>query len=333
MKKVKNIVAKRVAPKKAVSKKAAPKKAVSRKAAPKKAVSRKAAPKKAVSRKAAPKKAVSRKAAPKKAVSRKAAPKKAVSRKAAPKKAVSKKATRLFRRPRRRRLFQRRPHRKVSKKAAPKKAVSRKAAPKKATLKKTIAPETTNVKKLPLGSAEKVASWTKKREMSKEAQQRFKELLERATKQGYLTTAEIHDHLPDEISSDEEAERTVHGVLKDIGIAVYDAPPAEEEILIRRSEVTSDDIEEQTEAALSTVAGFGRTTDPVRIYMREMSAARLLKHGEEIEIARKIESGLRSIMQVIAKCPSIIEQIIELEEKIKNEEVKVGDIIDGFFPG
>jgi RNA polymerase primary sigma factor len=143
--------------------------------------------------------------------------------------------------------------------------------------------------------------------------QKLKTLIKLGKERGFLTYAEINDHLPDNIV-DPEAIEGIIGTFNDMGIAVYEHAPDAETLLLSDNvaTVTSDDeAEAAAEAALSTVdSDFGRTTDPVRMYMREMGSVELLTREGEIEIAKRIEDGLKDMIQAISACPVTIAEII-----------------------
>lgn len=149
---------------------------------------------------------------------------------------------------------------------------------------------------------------------------------------GYLTNAEINDHLPENIFEPEAIEAII-STFNDMGIAVYEQAPDAESLLLTDNvaTVTSDDeVEAGAEVALLTVnADFGRTTDPVRMYMREMGARDLLTRAGEIEIAKRIEGGQNDMIQAISACPITIAEIIATAEKIANDEIKIEEIVDG----
>lgn len=161
----------------------------------------------------------------------------------------------------------------------------------------------------------------------------MKALIKLGKDQGYLTHAEINDSLPDDMVEG-DAFDTMVSAFADMGIQVYDHAPDAETLLMADNVPTAsndDDTEEEAEAALSTVdSEFGRTTDPVRMYMREMGTVDLLTKLQEIEIAKRIEEGQREMMTAISASPSIIQQIRELVEKIRSETIPVTDIVDGF---
>jgi RNA polymerase primary sigma factor len=160
---------------------------------------------------------------------------------------------------------------------------------------------------------------------------KLKQLIVLGKERGYLTYAEINDHLPDDILDAEQIEGVI-SMINDMGIQVYDEAPDAEQLLMSEAtpNVAAEDVDEEAEAAASTLdSEFGRTTDPVRMYMREMGSVELLTREGEIEIAKRIEEGLRHMMQAVSACPMTISQILELAEKIEKDESKIDDVVDG----
>ncbi len=159
---------------------------------------------------------------------------------------------------------------------------------------------------------------------------RLKQLITLGKDRGYLTYAEINDHLPDDLV-DAEAIESVVGMITDMGIKVFDEAPAAEELIIQETaSAVTDDVAEEAEQAISQLDNeFGRTTDPVRMYMREMGTVELLTREGEIEIAKRIEDGLKHMVQAISACPMTIAEILELATKIEKDEAQVDDIVDG----
>ncbi|MBS0309467.1 MAG: RNA polymerase sigma factor RpoD, partial [Proteobacteria bacterium] len=149
---------------------------------------------------------------------------------------------------------------------------------------------------------------------------------------GFLTYAEINDHLPENIV-DPEAIEGIIGTFNDMGIAVYEQAPDAETLLLSdsvASAASDDDAEAAAEAALSTVdSDFGRTTDPVRMYMREMGSVELLTREGEIEIAKRIEDGLKDMIQAISACPTTIAEILAAADRTAKDEAKIDEIVDG----
>jgi RNA polymerase primary sigma factor len=161
---------------------------------------------------------------------------------------------------------------------------------------------------------------------------RLKTLIMLGKERGYLTYAEVNDHLPDEMLDAEQIEGII-SMINDMGIQVYDEAPDAEALLMNETtaQVADEDVVEEAEQALSSVdSEFGRTTDPVRMYMREMGSVELLTREGEIEIAKRIEEGLKHMVQAISSCPMTIQQILNLAEQIKRDEIRVDELVDGF---
>ena len=161
----------------------------------------------------------------------------------------------------------------------------------------------------------------------------LKALLKLGKTRGYLTHGEISDHLPDKLV-DVETMQVVISMLNDMGVAVYENTPDTETLLLNQNgptAATEEEAEEEAEAALSTVdSEFGRTTDPVRMYMREMGTVELLTREGEIEIAKRIEGGLMAMMEAISASPATIDVILQLGEDIRSDKVVITTIVDGF---
>ena len=160
---------------------------------------------------------------------------------------------------------------------------------------------------------------------------RLKTLIILGKDRGYLTYAEINDHLPDDMLDAEQIEGVV-GMINDMGIQVYDEAPDAEVLLMSDAApaVADEDVVAEAEAALSTVdSEFGRTTDPVRMYMREMGTVELLTREGEIEIAKRIEDGLKHMVQAISACPTTLEQILSLVDKVERDEIRIDEFVDG----
>ncbi|MDR0716993.1 MAG: RNA polymerase sigma factor RpoD [Azoarcus sp.] len=159
----------------------------------------------------------------------------------------------------------------------------------------------------------------------------LKTLITLGKERGYLTYAEISDHLPDDVADAEQIEDII-STFNNLGIQVYDAAPATEDLLMTdnvASPVDEDVAEEEAEQALSTVdSEFGRTTDPVRMYMREMGTVELLTREGEIEIAKRIEEGLKHMVQAISACPTTIAEMLETAAKITRDEMRIDEIVD-----
>ncbi len=162
---------------------------------------------------------------------------------------------------------------------------------------------------------------------------RLKNLIVLGKERGYLTYAEINDHLPDDMLDAEQIEGIV-AMINDMGINVYDEAPDAETLLMAENTpaVADEDVVEEAEQALSTVdSEFGRTTDPVRMYMREMGSVELLTREGEIEIAKRIEDGLKHMIQAISACPTTIAEILAMAEKVERDEMRIDELIDGLI--
>ena len=161
----------------------------------------------------------------------------------------------------------------------------------------------------------------------------FVALIKLGRTRGYLTHGEISDHLPGKLV-DAETLEVVISMLNDMGVAVYEQTPDAETLLLNNNVATAAteaEAEEEAEAALSTVdSEFGRTTDPVRMYMREMGTVELLTREGEIEIAKRIEGGLMAMMEAISGSPATIAEILRLGEEIREGKVVITTIVDGF---
>ncbi len=163
--------------------------------------------------------------------------------------------------------------------------------------------------------------------------QRLKTLIKLGKTRGYLTHGEISDHLPDKLI-DAETLEVVIATLNDLGVAVYEQTPDAESLIITDNAPTGsteEEAEEAAEAALSTVdSEFGRTTDPVRMYMREMGTVELLTREGEIEIAKRIEGGLMAMMLAISASPATIAEILRMAAEIREGKVVISTVVDGF---
>ena len=166
-----------------------------------------------------------------------------------------------------------------------------------------------------------------------ERRTRLKSLIVLGKERGYLTYAEINDHLPDEIQESEQIEGIV-SMINDMGIMVYEQAPDAEALLMADvpPPVTDEEAAEEAEQALATVdSEFGRTTDPVRMYMREMGTVDLLTREGEIEIAKRIEDGLKHMVQAIAACPTTITELLAMVDKVEANELSVDEVVDGLI--
>ena len=163
--------------------------------------------------------------------------------------------------------------------------------------------------------------------------QQLKDLIARGKEQGYLTYAEVNDHLPNGIVDPEQIEDIVN-MINDMGIAVHEKAPDAESLLLSDTAVSNDDDDaaEEAEAALASVdAEFGRTTDPVRMYMREMGTVELLTRQGEIEIAKRIEDGLNQVKYHMAHFPPTLERMLEVYDAVASGETRMQDFVVGFI--
>ncbi|MDR5761909.1 MULTISPECIES: RNA polymerase sigma factor RpoD [unclassified Caballeronia] len=163
---------------------------------------------------------------------------------------------------------------------------------------------------------------------------KLRALIKLGKERGFLTYGEINDHLPDNFTETEAIEGII-STFNDMGVAVYEQAPDAETLLLNDNapNASSDDeVEEEAEVALSTVdSEFGRTTDPVRMYMREMGTVELLTREGEIEIAKRIEDGLKHMVMAISACPTTIADILAMAERVQNEEIRVDELVDGLI--
>ncbi|WP_198243699.1 RNA polymerase sigma factor RpoD [methane-oxidizing endosymbiont of Gigantopelta aegis] len=164
-------------------------------------------------------------------------------------------------------------------------------------------------------------------------QSQLKQLIAKGKQQGYLTYTEVNDHLPGDIVDPEQIEEII-GMINDMGIQVHEVAPDEDAIISTDSAVTTDDDDAAAEvAALASVdAEFGRTTDPVRMYMREMGSVELLAREEELAIAKRIESGQRQIIESIARSGFIVDAFLQSFDDVQVEDsgVRLADMLTGF---
>lgn len=169
--------------------------------------------------------------------------------------------------------------------------------------------------------------------MNQEQQSRIKDLIAKGKEQGYLTYAEVNDHLPEDVVDPDQIEAVI-GTINDMGISVHETPPDADSLILSESSVdTNEDAVDEAAAALAAAdSEFGRTTDPVRMYMREMGTVELLTREGEIEIAKRIEDGLKQVQLALgshsASVASLLKQYALSQEE--EAEVKLSDIIVGF---
>ena len=167
--------------------------------------------------------------------------------------------------------------------------------------------------------------------MDKDQQSRLKELIAKGKEQGFLTYTEVNDHLPEGIVEPEQIEDIIR-MINDMGIKVHESAPAESNEILSDTETEPDeDAAEEAAAALASLdSEFGRTTDPVRMYMREMGTVELLTREGEIKIARRIENGLNQAMSSLARYPDTMRMIIARYDEVRAEEAKLTDLMVGF---
>merc|ERR1712224_319597 len=160
---------------------------------------------------------------------------------------------------------------------------------------------------------------------------RIAELIDKGREQGYLTYADVNDHLPEDISDPDQVDEII-GMINDLGLQVHETAPDADTLMLSESSDDQDDIAlEQAAEALAAVEITGRTTDPVRMYMREMGTVDLLTREGEIEIAKRIEEGMRDLLDSSVHYPGIVEHIIDFYEQVKNGEKKINDFLTGFL--
>ncbi|WP_411293548.1 RNA polymerase sigma factor RpoD [Thiohalobacter sp.] len=167
--------------------------------------------------------------------------------------------------------------------------------------------------------------------MNQDQQSQLKLLIAKGKEQGFLTYAEVNDHLPDDIVDPEQIEDIIN-MINDMGISVHEETPDADTLLLSGSGVPDEDAAEEAAAALASVdSEFGRTTDPVRMYMREMGTVELLTREGEIEIAKRIEDGLRQVLSAISVYPGSIATLLEEYAKVEAGDMRLSDLIVGFI--
>ncbi|HCX26147.1 MAG TPA: RNA polymerase sigma factor RpoD [Cellvibrionales bacterium] len=167
--------------------------------------------------------------------------------------------------------------------------------------------------------------------MSDEKQSRIKELITRGKEQGYLTYAEVNDHLPEDISDPDQVEDIIQ-MINDMGIKVFETAPDADELLLAENDSTDDIAAAEAAAALAAVeTEAGRTTDPVRMYMREMGTVELLTREGEIAIAKRIEEGIREMMAALACYPNAVNNILIEYALTETAEKKLSDVLIGYL--
>tara|TARA_Y100000766_G_scaffold29311_1_gene20333 strand:- start:42 stop:1847 length:1806 start_codon:yes stop_codon:yes gene_type:complete len=161
---------------------------------------------------------------------------------------------------------------------------------------------------------------------------RIAELIDKGREQGYLTYADVNDHLPEDISDPDQVDEII-GMINDLGLQVHETAPDADTLMLSESSDDQDDIAlEQAAEALAAVENeTGRTTDPVRMYMREMGTVDLLTREGEIEIAKRIEEGMRDLLDSSVNYPGIVEHILDFYEQVKSEDKKLSELLTGFL--
>lgn len=165
---------------------------------------------------------------------------------------------------------------------------------------------------------------------TEQQQSRLKELIAKGKEQGYLTYAEVNDHLPEDIADPDQVEDIIR-MINDMGISVSEVAPDAETLLMTDGD-TADDTDEEAVAALAAVeSDAGRTTDPVRMYMREMGTVELLTREGEIEIAKRIEEGIRGVMGALAQFPGSVALVLDTYKTTVEEEGRLSDLFSGYI--
>src|SRR5690606_37283287 len=166
---------------------------------------------------------------------------------------------------------------------------------------------------------------------TEQQQSRLKDLIAKGKEQGFLTYAEVNDHLPEDISDPEQVEDIIQ-MINDLGIQVFEEAPDADTLLLSENESPDDIAAAEAAAALAAVeTEAGRTTDPVRMYMREMGTVELLTREGEIVIAKRIEEGIRELMASLAYFPGTVKTILDEYEKTTTEGKRLGDVLVGYL--
>ena len=163
-------------------------------------------------------------------------------------------------------------------------------------------------------------------------QSQLRQLIAKGKVQGYLTYAEVNDHLPSDIADPEQIEEFI-GTINDLGIQVYEAAPDDDSLITDSATVTADDEDAEEVAALASVdSEFGRTTDPVRMYMREMGSVELLTRSDELKIAKRIEEGHQQLVKAISRSCVVVQDVLQSFDSISEEEsgIRLTDMLSGF---
>src|SRR5436190_4372309 len=171
--------------------------------------------------------------------------------------------------------------------------------------------------------------------MDQETQRsQLKKLIIQGKEQGFLTYREINDHLPEEVHDTDQIEAVVN-MINDMGIQVFDEAPDPDALLLKTEQVPAEEDEEAVEEAEQVLVSavdseFGRTTDPVRMYMREMGTVELLTREGEIELAKRIEDGVRQTTEAIASCPAAIAEVVRMMDLVEADQMRLTDLVVDF---
>ena len=166
--------------------------------------------------------------------------------------------------------------------------------------------------------------------MDQAPQSRLKELITKGKEQGYLTFAEVNDHLPQDIIDSDQVEDIIR-MINDMGIQVFENAPDSDELMMSEANTDEDAAEAAAQALATVESEIGRTTDPVRMYMREMGTVELLTRKGEIVIAKRIEEGIKEVQRSVAEYPPAINYLLEQWDNFEAEEGRLSDIILGFL--
>jgi RNA polymerase primary sigma factor len=160
----------------------------------------------------------------------------------------------------------------------------------------------------------------------------LKKLILKGKEQGFLTYREINDHLPEDMHDTDQIESVVN-MINDMGIDVFDHPPDPDTLLLKSESAEDEEAAEEAEAVLASAveSEFGRTTDPVRMYMREMGTVDLLTREDEIALAKRIEDGIRQSIEAVATCPATIREVLRMAEQIEAGDMRLTDLVAGFI--
>jgi RNA polymerase primary sigma factor len=161
-------------------------------------------------------------------------------------------------------------------------------------------------------------------------QSRLKDLIAKGKEQGYLTHAQVNDHLPDDIANPEQVEDIIR-MINDIGIPVSEVAPDADAMFVAGNDTDNDAAEEAAAALAAVDSDIGRTTDPVRMYMREMGTVELLTREGEIVIAKRIEEGIREVMSALAYYPGSVDTVLTAFEGAEDDVNRIGDVFNGFI--